>query len=179
MEARLHRILSFSSLYLRHWLDRSTLKKLKVARTPENSAHPWCICLGHQSLPPTNLSRLDEEMVPPGQAINRISKLIHRSPNFHTALLEDLRPQLSLQNNNPHHLSHRQADLGVACPLQSLRLRVRFRLESIDILDAKIVGLWQRQSRRHDPDQRIMSSSPGATVDAPYEGFMHVNCFEA
>ncbi|GFW65844.1 hypothetical protein TNCV_586701 [Trichonephila clavipes] len=41
MEVRLYCILSLSSLHLRHWVDRNTLKKLKVARTLEKSAHPW------------------------------------------------------------------------------------------------------------------------------------------
>ncbi|PRD22511.1 UNVERIFIED_CONTAM: hypothetical protein NCL1_48922 [Trichonephila clavipes] len=30
------------SPHLRHWIDRSTLKKLEVARSLEKSAHPWC-----------------------------------------------------------------------------------------------------------------------------------------
>ncbi|GFX12129.1 uncharacterized protein TNCV_2999121 [Trichonephila clavipes] len=42
MEVRLYCILSLSSLHLRHWVDRNTLKKLKVARALEKSAHPWC-----------------------------------------------------------------------------------------------------------------------------------------
>ncbi|GFV56819.1 hypothetical protein TNCV_3995181 [Trichonephila clavipes] len=40
MEIRLYCILSLSSLYLRHWVDCNTLKKLKVARALEKSAQP-------------------------------------------------------------------------------------------------------------------------------------------
>ncbi|GFT29120.1 hypothetical protein TNCV_3587351 [Trichonephila clavipes] len=47
-KVRLHCLLSFSSLYLRQWVDRNNLQKLEVARTLEKSAHPWSSGYGHE-----------------------------------------------------------------------------------------------------------------------------------
>ncbi|GFX95850.1 hypothetical protein TNCV_2084301 [Trichonephila clavipes] len=40
IEVELYCRFSFSSLHLRYWVNRNTLKKSEVARTLEKSAHP-------------------------------------------------------------------------------------------------------------------------------------------
>ncbi|GFY25495.1 hypothetical protein TNCV_2486151 [Trichonephila clavipes] len=69
--------------------------------------------LGDQSFPPTNLGRIDEEMIPPGRSKARaISdgpryfeppslELTHHSPNFHTPPTLGLRDTADLLYHRP------------------------------------------------------------------------------